>query len=528
MASPRQTSDSPKAVGGRPENYKGPDEVVLKVFTDNLGAIIRNRPKKTAETVIFADVTAAKSQADALRPYLPFLMELATIEGHWRFGGPYQIKILLQWNTTRSFVPKHGSRAWAREEVAKLWHMQQLLDQAAMADDRWAALVGDVNKFPIPENRHKSKVTDSTGNQSNGSEANADKISPEPPAIAAGDDASDKAPVDDVTEAPSKCARAHTAVSDGKLETLPKWMLTDMTRMSYEADTSDSDADDGVPVGNMTGPPSASGMPASSAHPTAAMPSMTATEADGLQLASTATQADSPKPAAPATTNTPKPAVAAPAAKPGPQASNTSARVVMDGGMPCTTTPAGLVIFGEIASYPSDDGMALALFPGMKEPIEIPGMVFPSTVRKRPAAAIIKRPAADCAKKQNTGDAGDTVGAGDNEEGGDEGEPDAEDDGDDGADGDDGGEPDAEDEGGEEEEKEDDPEEGPEDDAGGDGGVDADAASEAVKPLRPLQHFLLNRPEGVRVKDRHDEWKRMSAQAKSAYTNSTKEVRGVS
>ena len=66
---------------------------------------------------------------------------------------------------------------------------------------------------------------------------------------------------------------------------------------------------------------------------------------------------------------------------------------------------------------------------------------------------------------------------------------------------------------------------GKEHSAGGEG--DSAACGSGDGKLRPLQLFLKSRPNGMNVKERHDIWRGMSADEKSAYSRDTKELRGV-
>ena len=64
--------------------------------------------------------------------------------------------------------------------------------------------------------------------------------------------------------------------------------------------------------------------------------------------------------------------------------------IKMKDGMPCYVT----TIFGYVLADASADGLAQAKFPGMSEAVEIPGMMFERPVKRRPAGAMMKRPAA--------------------------------------------------------------------------------------------------------------------------------------
>ena len=175
----------------------------------------------------------------------------------------------------------------------------------------------------------------------------------------------------------------------------------------------------------------------------------------------------------------------------------------------------------------------MAVFPGFSIPVEVPGLMYKQSVRKRPAANV-----EGCVAKKPAGEAP-------NDEGEDEaidGDEDCEED-----------EDGNEDEDGEEEGAEGDEEE--ECAEGDEFVVLADAECEQEDPphvmkkpakhtdvaevpttsavagvskaLRPLQLWLRSRPAGTSHNDRHATWRTMSKADKRAYTMSTKAERGL-
>ena len=54
--------------------------------------------------------------------------------------------------------------------------------------------------------------------------------------------------------------------------------------------------------------------------------------------------------------------------------------VVVKDGLPTFQHPDGQPLFGSFVDRPSEDGMMMAKFPGLPEPIEVP-MVFPGPSR---------------------------------------------------------------------------------------------------------------------------------------------------
>ena len=77
--------------------------------------------------------------------------------------------------------------------------------------------------------------------------------------------------------------------------------------------------------------------------------------------------------------------------------------IKMKDGMPCYVTAEGGTIFGYVLADASADGLAQAKFPGMSEPVEIPGMMFEKRpVKKRQAGAMMRRPAAKRPAKAGT------------------------------------------------------------------------------------------------------------------------------
>ena len=202
--------------------------------------------------------------------------------------------------------------------------------------------------------------------------------------------------------------------------------------------------------------------------------------------------------------------------------------VTMANGMPTCTTDQGLVLYGSLMDYASEDGLSMAVFPGFSIPVEVPGLMF--NVRKRPAAnaegCVAKKPSRDEAPKHEGEDEEEKEEAVEDEQGGD----------------------------GEEEE-----EEAVEDEQGGDGEeeeeeecaegdefvvlAEAECEQEAPhvmkkpaehtdvaqvsKAIRPLQLWLKSRPAGMSINDRHATWRSMSKEDKHAYTMSTKAERGL-
>ena len=57
--------------------------------------------------------------------------------------------------------------------------------------------------------------------------------------------------------------------------------------------------------------------------------------------------------------------------------------VVVKDGLPTFEHPDGQLMFGSFVDRPSEDGMMMAKFPGLPEPIEVLGMVFRPLKRPR-------------------------------------------------------------------------------------------------------------------------------------------------
>ena len=83
-----------------------------------------------------------------LQKHLPFVYGLCALTPR-KLSGPMQVQALLEWNTKHGYVPHHGSKAWAQEEICKLFAMEMdLCKVSALGETEWADLVGDVKKYP--------------------------------------------------------------------------------------------------------------------------------------------------------------------------------------------------------------------------------------------------------------------------------------------------------------------------------------------------------------------------------------------
>ena len=81
-----------------------------------------------------------------LRQELDILMDFHKLSKQWRIGGPAQVKALLQWNSTTEFHPRNGSRAWATEEIKKLFAMEtHMFLDAQSGEKRWQKLCTEEN-----------------------------------------------------------------------------------------------------------------------------------------------------------------------------------------------------------------------------------------------------------------------------------------------------------------------------------------------------------------------------------------------
>ena len=176
--------------------------------------------------------------------------------------------------------------------------------------------------------------------------------------------------------------------------------------------------------------------------------------------------------------------------------------------MPTCTTAAGLKMFGTISDQPYADGLALAVFPGMASPIEVPGMVFTKPqLRKRPPGNLPTSKRANTSEGKGDEDASEEQ---DEEDGGEEGVREA-----------------AEEE--EEEEVGNVLVEG-----GGHPQVQERTSDEesdkkdkgGKTKLRPLQLFLKTRPAGMKQDERHAIWKSMSPEQKTVDADTTNAERG--
>ena len=79
---------------------------------------------------------------------LPFVYGLCTLTAR-KLSGPMQVKALMEWNTKHQYVAHHGSKVWAEAEIQKLYAMEMdLCKVSALGETEWADLVGDVEKYP--------------------------------------------------------------------------------------------------------------------------------------------------------------------------------------------------------------------------------------------------------------------------------------------------------------------------------------------------------------------------------------------
>ena len=411
------------APGGRPKNFDGSEQAVLNIFTQHLGPRMRTC-KKLNSHKLFVDLSRCKDKNKAARPFVELMHAMGTLNANFRFGGPFQIRVLLQWNRQSHFHPTHKSRPWATEEVGKLWLIQRHFEVAASTDEAWTELVQEVDRFPKPL---------------------ACEVA------CAGDIMTDDEEDEDGDD-------------EAKLNDLPSWMMQDIRAMTQPSGFSEDEAPEDQEEDQLVG----------------AGESQQVCSADEAAGANKATQPDGGQHGKPCPFD-----------------------VTMTNGMPTCTTDQGLVLYGSLMAYASEDGLSMAVFPGFSIPVEVPGLMFKQSARKRPAAnaegCVAKKPALHKA---------------------DEGQDEAIDgDGGDGEDGDE--DEDGEEEGAEEEECA----EGDEADCVAEG--DKAECEPHVKKKRPLQLWLQSRPSGMNIKDRHANWRSMSKEEKQAYMMSTKAERGL-
>ena len=144
---------------GRPTVYSGPEGPVYEAFETHLNKIAGNcKRRRSCDRRLFADIGDLKSpKYDKMKVHLKFLLELAKVDPHWNFGGPFQVALLIKWNkgwnNGAGFHARRHSRQWARGEIANLWKMERSLDALAEDPEGWAGVVEDVKEYPIPQRR---------------------------------------------------------------------------------------------------------------------------------------------------------------------------------------------------------------------------------------------------------------------------------------------------------------------------------------------------------------------------------------
>jgi hypothetical protein len=70
-----------------------------------------------------------------------------------------QINASVSWTKTSNHHTKHGSRQWARGEVANIWKLERLLEESDGSEESWQQLVSDVERYPILNNRQSLDAT---------------------------------------------------------------------------------------------------------------------------------------------------------------------------------------------------------------------------------------------------------------------------------------------------------------------------------------------------------------------------------
>ena len=201
-----------KSGKGRPTNYDGPDSAVLEIFTLHFSAILNHKSKRLGTDEIFIDVNQCKAKGEAVRPYIELMTAMGKLDGNFRFGGPMQTRIVLQWNRNVGFRPTHKSRVWARQEVSKLWNLQRFFEAGAEDDTKWASIVNNTDKYPRPD----TWTRETAQAQATMSEEEDD-----------GESAASVAPKSEV-EVGSK-GTGNTA------DNIPSWMLKNMAMLGFEA-----------------------------------------------------------------------------------------------------------------------------------------------------------------------------------------------------------------------------------------------------------------------------------------------------
>ena len=200
---------------GRPKNYEGPEDPVFEKFEKHLNKIVKQR-RRGSDKRLFADIGDLTSpKFDKLKPHLKFLLDLAEVQPHWNFGGPFQVSVLQRWNKTAKFHDRNGSREWARGQIGCLWKMERALDALATDPSGWASMVEDVKEYPIPQRR--SQVVQKPSQAELIFEA--DEVSPQP---------GRKKPLQSL-----EADEVSPADESGRKQPLemPPWMLEDLENM---------------------------------------------------------------------------------------------------------------------------------------------------------------------------------------------------------------------------------------------------------------------------------------------------------
>ena len=360
---------------GGPRNYTGGDDDILAVYTKHLKQLTRKRGK---DCKIFPDIGEASSpRLDRLKPFLDFLHELGRLEPHWRLGGPMQVRVLLRWNKIAGFRAIRESRSWARDELSKLWVMERAMDILASNASDWASFVGDTSKYPVPANRSGT--------------------APQPE-----EDIFDG---DDVDEDFEDSPKPEVAVRQMDVAAMPAWMLADLASMEVNDDPSDEDmesvATETQPDGAAKPPQQQQQQQDGEAKPPqqkqqqqdgeATPPQQKQQQPDGEGAAHQQLQ----HPDGEGTTHqqlqhpdgegTTASTTAAAAATAVATAKTTLEEVFIENKLPCFIDGAKRKIFGEWSTDPSQDAMAVAIFPG-SGPVELPNIAFadiPCRVMKR-------------------------------------------------------------------------------------------------------------------------------------------------
>ena len=365
LSKPAMT-DPMAAKGGRPPNYDGPEEPVANIIYQHLDKLVKDKAKRRGDFKLFNDAgDLASPKKDKIKPHLPMLMKLSKHSPNWKFGGPFQIKIVQKWNSRCKFHPQHGSREWAKAEVSKLWNMERILEDLASRPTEWQEFVEDIAVYPIPE-KHTAQPQPS-----------------KPFEEECLDDGGDLSEVG-TPQSSEKMARPRSF--------LPDWMMEDCEEMGLStADTQEEFAETSNTEANTKGAPK-------------------------TEKNSTDTQEEEETEAAPPATATPQEKEAAGATAAPETAADAAWQpdVEVQDGLPTCKTTEGNVLFGVFAESPSADGMAMAIFPGHPA-TEVAGMTFemiPGTEKKQTKTGVRnankkKKPAAKTAmttperRKQN-------------------------------------------------------------------------------------------------------------------------------